>query len=86
MKNYNTVKQYFETKLINHPTTDCKLSLNLGNVAITETYEDDLTLGLQEGPLGQNVIASVVGRLLPISSSTKRPIPHWQRLIRKMLF
>jgi transposase len=45
MKNYNTVKQYFETKLINHPTTDCKLSLNLGNVAITETYEDESYIG-----------------------------------------
>lgn len=45
MKNYNTVKAYFESTLIHHGTTQCEISLNLENVQILTTYQDKDFIG-----------------------------------------
>ena len=45
MKKYNTVKTYFETILSNHPTENCEVSLNLDQIDITATYEDENYIG-----------------------------------------
>ena len=48
MKNYNTVKAYFESSLIQHVTNQCEITLNLENVKILTTYQDNKYIGFEE--------------------------------------
>ena len=47
MKNYNTVKAYFESSLIQHVTNQCEITLNLDNVKILATYQDNKYIGFE---------------------------------------
>ena len=45
MRNYNTAKTYFETVLSKFPTEKCEIYLNLNQIEITATYEDENYIG-----------------------------------------
>ncbi len=45
MRNYNTVRTYFETILCHHQTENCEIVPTLNQIKITATYEDDNYIG-----------------------------------------
>lgn len=47
MKNYSTVKAYFEDTLIRHATTQCEMTLKINKVRIMGTFEDEHYIGFE---------------------------------------